>query len=144
MVRILLFIFTFLHLVVSAQDEPFSIGDLQVDFKQPKKYELGPIRVDGADNFDHQAIKLIAGLKQGQQITIPGEQIAKAIRNLWNEGIFSDVEIFAEKELAGVIYLVIKVSPRPKLSRFKFKGIHFTNLLNECSSKVYMLVSLHV
>lgn len=104
--------------------EPFAIGDLTIDFKQPKKYDLGPIRVEGADNFDHQAIKLIAGLKQGQSITIPGEQISKAIKNLWNEGLFSDVEILAEKEVAGVIYLVIKVTPRPKLSRFKFKGIN--------------------
>jgi outer membrane protein insertion porin family len=122
-VRYLIYIFTFLQLSIYAQQEPFSIGDLQVDFKNPKQYELGPIRVEGADNYDHQAIKLIAGLKQGQRITIPGEQITKAIRNLWKEGLFSDVEILAEKEVAGVLYLIIKLSPRPKLSRFKFKGI---------------------
>jgi outer membrane protein insertion porin family len=107
-----------------SQEEPFAIGNLQVDFKNPVTYELGPISVEGADNFDHQAIKLIAGLKQGQKITIPGEQISKAIRNLWKEEIFSDVEIYAEKEVAGVIYLTIKVTPRPKLSRFKFKGVN--------------------
>jgi outer membrane protein insertion porin family len=106
------------------EEGPISIGDLQIDYKEPKKYELGPIRVEGADNFDHQAIKLIAGLKQGQTITIPGEDISKGIKNLWKEGLFSDVEILAEKEVAGVIYLVIKVAPRPKLSRFKFKGIN--------------------
>jgi len=107
-----------------SQEEPFAIGDLEVDFKNPKQYEIGPIKIEGADNYDHQAIKLIAGLKQGQKINVPSDQLAKAIRNLWNEGIFSDVEIFAEKEVAGVIYLVIKVTPRPKLSRFKFKGIN--------------------
>lgn len=124
MLRYLILIFTFWNLVFLAQDEPFSIGNLEVDFKSPKSYELGPVRIEGADNYDHQAIKLIAGLKQGQKITIPGDQISKAIRNLWKEGIFSDVEIFAEKEVAGVIYLVIKVAPRPKLSRFKFKGVN--------------------
>lgn len=103
---------------------PISIGSLDIDYANPKQYELGPIRVEGADNFDHQAIKLIAGLRQGQKITIPGEQISKAIKNLWAEGLFSDVEILAEKEVAGVIYLTIKVQPRPKLSRFKFKGIN--------------------
>ncbi|MFN5846468.1 MAG: outer membrane protein assembly factor BamA [Flavobacteriia bacterium] len=103
---------------------PFSVGDLEISYKNPKKYELGPIRVEGADNFDHQAIKLIAGLRQGQTISIPGDQITKAIKNLWKEGLFSDVEIFAEKEVAGVIYLTIQVTPRPKLSRFRFKGIN--------------------
>lgn len=104
-------------------DGPISIGGVDVDFLRPQTYELGPIRVEGADNFDHNAIKLLAGLRQGQQITIPGEQISKAINNLWNEGLFSDVEIIAEKEVAGVLYLVIRIAPRPKLSRFKFSGV---------------------
>ncbi len=110
--------------MAKGQNDPISLGQLDLNYKNPKEYEIGPIRVIGADNYDHQAIKLIAGLRQGQSIYIPGEQISKAIKNLWKEGIFSDVEIYAEKEVAGVIYLVIKVTPRPKLSRFKFKGVN--------------------
>lgn len=121
--RRLLFISTLLFSFTSLA-QPVSIGELSVDYKSPKTYEIGPIRVDGADNYDHNAIKLLAGLRQGQSITIPGEKIAKAINNLWDEGIFSSVEILAEKEVAGVIYLVIKIEPRPKLSRFKFVGIN--------------------
>jgi outer membrane protein insertion porin family len=94
-----------------------------INYKTPVEYEVGPIRVEGADNYDHQAIKLIAGIRQGQSIAIPGEAISKAIKNLWAEGLFSDVEIYAEKEVAGVIYMVIKVTPRPKLSRFRFVGV---------------------
>lgn len=116
------FLFTFLFVNFSMA-QPVSVGGVDIDYKNPKTYEIGPIRVDGADNFDHNAIKLLAGLRQGQSITIPGEKITRAIKNLWDEGIFSNVEIQAEKEIAGVIYLVIKVTPRPKLSRFKFTGI---------------------
>lgn len=93
-------------------------------YEKPQTYTLGPIRVDGADNFDPQAIKLIAGLRQGQEIELPGEQITKAIKNLWDEGLFSSVSIVMEKEVAGVAYLAIQLTPRPKLSRFKFKGIN--------------------
>ena len=121
------FIFLFTVFTAFGQEiteGPKSIGELEINYKSPKEYELGPIRVEGADNYDHQAIKLIAGLRQGQTIYIPGEPIAKAIKNLWKEDLFSDVEIYAEKEIAGVIYLTIKVTPRPKLSRFKFKGIN--------------------
>jgi outer membrane protein insertion porin family len=105
---------------LSVYAQPFNFD---IDYKTPVEYEVGPIRVEGADNYDHQAIKLIAGIRQGQTITIPGETISKAIKNLWAEGLFSDVEIFAEKEVAGVIYMVIKVTPRPKLSRFRFVGV---------------------
>jgi outer membrane protein insertion porin family len=95
----------------------------QLDYQNPKEYEIGPIRVEGADNFDHQAIKLLAGLRQGQRILLPGPKVTEAIRNLWKEGLFSSIEINAEKEIQGVVYLVIKLSPRPKLSRFKFDGV---------------------
>ena len=37
--------------------------------------------------------------------------------------MFSDVEIVADKEIAGVIYLTIRVQPRPKLSKFRFRGV---------------------
>lgn len=102
-----------------------TIGETQdFSYETPQKYQLGAIRVDGADNFDPQAIKLIAGLRPGQEITLPGDQVTKAIQNLWNEGLFSSVSIEVEKEVAGVVYMVIKLTPRPKLSRYKFKGIN--------------------
>ena len=39
-----------------------TVGDIDFSYSQPKEYELGPIRVIGADNFDHQAIKLIESM----------------------------------------------------------------------------------
>ena len=67
-----------------------TVGDIDFSYSQPKEYELGPIRVIGADNFDHQAIKLIAGLRQGQKIILPSNDISNAIKNLWNEEILKD------------------------------------------------------
>lgn len=95
----------------------------KVDYNSPKEYEIGPIIVNGADNFDHNAIKLIAGLKQGSRVKIPGEDITKAIKNLWDEGLFSDVKINLEKVVGDVAYLSIDLMPRPKLSRFRFDGV---------------------
>ncbi|WP_107038532.1 outer membrane protein assembly factor BamA [Brumimicrobium mesophilum] len=93
-----------------------------INYEAPETYEIGPIAVNGADNFDHQAIKLIAGLKQGAKIVIPGEEITKAIRNLWAEELFSDVKIKLVKTVGDIAYLSIDLKPRPKLSRFKFVG----------------------
>ena len=100
-----------------------SLSKLDFSYMSPKEYELGPIKVYGADNYDHQAIKLIAGLRQGLPITLPSEQINTAIKNLWKEGLFSDIAIYAEKEVAGIVYMIIELKPRPKLSRFKFNGV---------------------
>jgi outer membrane protein insertion porin family len=126
--KFLSLLFLFVGLIGYAQQDSLTktttIGaTLNFNYATPQKYELGGVRVEGADNFDHQAIKLIAGLRQGQPITLPSDQISQAIKNLWEEGLFSSVEIEAEKEFAGVVYLVIKLTPRPKLSRMKFKGV---------------------
>ena len=103
---------------------PNNLGGLDFDYANPQTFEIGPVRVIGADNYDHQAIKLIAGLRTGQKITLPSQQINKAIQNLWAEGLFSDVAIYAEKEIGGIVYLVIELSPRPKLSKFRFVGVN--------------------
>ncbi|MDO7612690.1 MAG: outer membrane protein assembly factor BamA, partial [Crocinitomicaceae bacterium] len=100
-----------------------SLSELDFSYLSPKEYELGPIKIYGANNYDHQAIKLIAGLRQGLPITLPSEQINTAIKNLWKEGLFSDISIYAEKEISGIVYLIIELKPRPKLSRFKFTGV---------------------
>jgi len=123
---LMLLVMSCLTVMVNAQESAGvqGIGDFYINYLDPQQYEVGPIRVEGAENFDHNAIKLIAGLRPGSTITLPGEKISKAIRNLWDEGLFSDVEVLAEKEIAGVIYLVIKLKPRPKLSRFKFTGVN--------------------
>lgn len=108
----------------SVDSSKTTIGEgFTFEYGKPQRFTLGPIRVEGADNFDHNAIKLIAGLRQGDEIDIPSDRISKAIKNLWNEGLFSSVEIKADKEVAGVLYLVIQLQPRPKLSRYKFKGV---------------------
>jgi outer membrane protein insertion porin family len=111
------FTIVFLSILLST----FTFGQT-IDYETPQTYEIGPISINGADNFDHQAIKLIAGLKQGSKIVIPGEEITKAIRNLWDEGLFSDVKIKLEKTVGEIAYISINLQPRPKLSRFKFEG----------------------
>ena len=116
--------FLFVSFIGIAQNNPIQLGELGFSYENPKEFEVGPIRIIGAENFDHNAIRLIAGIRQGQKILIPGQIINNAIKNLWQEGLFSKVNIYAEKEINGIIYLVIELAPRPKLSKFKFKGIN--------------------
>ncbi len=98
-------------------------GKSTLDYSNPKEYEIGAIRIEGADYFDHQAIKVLAGIRPGTRIKIPGVTITEAIRNLWKEGLFSTIEIGLDKEVGDIAFLFIKLTPRPKLSRFKFEGV---------------------
>ena len=62
------------------------------------------------------------GLKVGEEITLPGEQIRQAIQRLWALRIFSDVQILTEKKVDDGLYLLIKVSEYPRLDHVTIEG----------------------
>lgn len=93
-----------------------------IDYTYAKEYEIEGITVTGAENFDENAIITLSGLYKGQTINIPGDEIPKAIQNLWDRNLFANVEIYASI-LANKIFFEIKLEERPRLSRFKFEGL---------------------
>ncbi len=96
--------------------------DQIIDYGKPEKYEIGGVKVTGAEYSDDNAIISIAGFQVGDQITIPGADIPRAVKALWNLHLFTDVQIFKEKSLNNIIFLEIQVEERPRLSRHSYKG----------------------
>ena len=94
-----------------------------MDYGMPQMYEVGGITVSGTRSVDPSAVKLFAGLQVGDKFEIPGERITKAIKNLWDQKLFSDVRIEAAEVRGRAIFLHIVVVEKPRLSRFKFNGV---------------------
>ena len=86
-------------------------------------YTLGGLTVLGADFTDVQAIKLFSALQIGQEITIPGEEITRAIRNLWAQDLFSDISVELAEVRDDRAYIVIRVDELPRLTRYTFQGV---------------------
>ncbi len=89
-----------------------------------KQYEIGGIKIKGAETRDRNAIKSIAALREGDKITIPGPEIPKAIKSLIKLKLFNNVEIFLDS-IANekVAFLTINIEEKPTLSRYFFSGI---------------------
>ncbi len=92
------------------------------DYSTKTTYNIAEINIIGAENRDRNAIKSIAGLREGKEIIIPGDAISKAIKALMRLKLFEDVQIIKQKEEDGLIYLDIVLKERPLLSRFSIKG----------------------
>ncbi|MBP7478620.1 MAG: outer membrane protein assembly factor, partial [Chitinophagales bacterium] len=88
-----------------------------------KQYEIAGIKVDGTKNLDKAVLISLSGLRVGQTITIPGEDIPKAIKNLWRQKLFGHVEINASRFEENKIYLRIRVEEKSRVSRYTIKGI---------------------
>jgi outer membrane protein insertion porin family len=90
-------------------------------------YEIGGVRVSGAKFADTATLLAVASLDKGAFVTFPyDDQVARALRVLWNQGMFSDVNIAIEKVQDGKVYLIIEVEERPRLTTHHFVGINKT------------------
>ena len=95
----------------------------KVDYTNPKDYFIGGITVSGIKYLDNNVLIMISGLAVGDKISIPGDEIAKAIKKLWKQGLFESVEISYTKIQDDKIFLDIHLKEQPKLQKFSFRNI---------------------
>ncbi len=89
-----------------------------------QEFTIGGITVTGVQYLDADLLQSVAGLTVGEKIRLPhDEKIARAIRNLWKQDLFSDVQVLIDKYVGDRIFLTLQVEERPRLSGFNFKGI---------------------
>jgi outer membrane protein insertion porin family len=116
----LLLCFALLTMNVGAQVD---LSNNNFSYQTPKTYTIASVAVEGSKSVEINRIKEITGLFEGDLITIPGDKIAKAIENLWDLDLFSDVEILSTKTVGSNVFLLINLSEKERLSRFAFKGV---------------------
>ncbi|MBO6630965.1 MAG: outer membrane protein assembly factor BamA, partial [Psychroserpens sp.] len=90
----------FTTLVVNAQ---------QSDFARGKTYILEDVQVTGNTNFNPSTIISFSRLKIGEEIEIPGEQIANAIKKLWDSNLFSSIDVYLAKTEGNKAFLEINL-----------------------------------
>ena len=92
-------------------------------FDEGKVYELGEITATGVKSFSPQTVVAYTGLRKGQRIQIPGEEISATINKLWKLELFSDIEFFITKIDGDVVDLELYIQELPTLSEYTIKGI---------------------
>jgi outer membrane protein insertion porin family len=90
---------------------------------QPQEvFKILGVSVEGNTLADPVAVIANSGLRVGDEVTIPGDQIPQAIRKLWSLRIFSDIQIGVDQKLGGGAYLVIRVKELPRYERTDLRG----------------------
>lgn len=95
----------------------------ELSVQKDREYEIGGVTITGSRNLDQQVILLISGLKVGEKITIPGDATIQAIKNLWRQKLFDDIGIYVTEIKGNLIFLEIRLTELPKLSRFGIRGL---------------------
>ena len=95
----------------------------QTDFVKGNEYILDEIKVTGSKNFNEQTVITYTGLKQGQKIRIPGEEISSIISKLWKLDLFSDINFYLTDIRDNNASIQIDIIELPTLSDFKITGL---------------------
>jgi len=94
----------------------------QTSLEAAKKYILGGLEVTGLKSYNEQTVKTYTGLRIGQEITVPGEQISGVIKKLWGLELFSELDFFYAVE-GDKVFLELRIRERPTLSKVTVYGV---------------------
>jgi len=94
-----------------------------VPYEKPIEYEIGGIRVTGAQYADAGALIAISGFRVGEKVRIPGGSFTKAVQSLWSLRLFTDVQIIRERTVGDKVFLEIAVKELPRYTRHTFTGV---------------------
>lgn len=89
----------------------------------PRNYELAGINVTGAENYEDYIVIGYTGLRVGQRIDVPGNDINQAVKRLMRQGLFAQAQIKVEKVADNKVWLEIAVRPQPRISEVKYTGM---------------------
>ncbi|MGI9525693.1 MAG: BamA/OMP85 family outer membrane protein [Weeksellaceae bacterium] len=86
-------------------------------------YKLGGLEISGGTPYSTNQILRFTGLEIGEEIEVPGSKINNAIKKLWRQNLFSDVELFAQKVVGDELFLRLNLVALPKINDVTFVGV---------------------
>tara|TARA_B100000989_G_scaffold105532_1_gene77340 strand:- start:8348 stop:10921 length:2574 start_codon:yes stop_codon:yes gene_type:complete len=110
--------FTLITLVMGTS---FLMG--QDNYKKGNTYTIDTVTVVGLKNFSDRTVVTYSGLRQGQRLQVPGEEVSAILKKLWNLELFSDVNLYVTDINNGNIKLEINVDELPTLLNYKINGV---------------------
>ncbi|MCC6720816.1 MAG: outer membrane protein assembly factor BamA [Bacteroidia bacterium] len=127
---ILLIVVSIITLNNTAFSQTNDSNYINLNYLNPNKYQIGKITVSGSQYMDKNVIVLISGLSTGQIISVPGEELRKALEILWKQELFSDVKIYCTSLKENIIDLEIYLKERPRLSKYSIRGLRKSETKN--------------
>jgi len=117
-----IYIFVLLLACRYAGAQVMTLGADSVDYNNPREYVIAKTEVEGVTTLDEKVLKLVSGLVEGARVKVPGDKFSDAIKNLWKQGFFDDIQVNVTKIEGEAIYLKIVLQEKPRLGGFAPRG----------------------
>ncbi len=89
----------------------------------PSTYEIAGLSVSGADNYEDYIVLGYSGLKIGDRVEIPGNDVTTAVKRLMRQGLFAQAQVIVEKIAGDKVWLRLNLRTQPRISEVKYVGM---------------------
>ena len=119
------FLFCVALLCVLSGAVAWAQSGVTVDYNNPKKYIVGGVTVEGNNYVNKDQIVQTSGLREGMEVTVPSDFFSLLIDKMWSRRYFEDVSVAIDSLNAArdTAFFKIRVTERPRVSRWTFSGI---------------------
>ena len=94
-----------------------------MDYANPKEYVIAEVTISGIEFIQKEVLLSISGLKAGNSITLPGDDVTDVLKKFWSQGLFSDAKITATQIRNDSVWLDIYLTEQSRMSRLNINGI---------------------
>jgi len=94
-----------------------------MDYENPKEYVIAEVTVSGIEFIQKEVLISLSGLKAGNTITLPGDEVTDVLKKFWSQGLFADASISAKQIRNDSVWIDIYLTEQSRMSRVAIKGI---------------------
>ncbi|MHB1179358.1 MAG: BamA/OMP85 family outer membrane protein [Daejeonella sp.] len=95
----------------------------EISYLNPQEFTIGGTTISGTQFLDKDVLITISKLTKGDKIIVPGDATSNAVKNLWGQGLFDDVQLNIAAIRGDSIFFDIVVVERPRLTRIELLGL---------------------
>lgn len=114
----------FCSLFAFSQNEKKDNG-VVVNYEKPATYIVGGIDVEGIKYLSKDQLVSLTGLKIGDRIKVPSDDMTSIVKRIWLQRYFEDVGLYIDSLVPtrDTAFLKLSLQERPRVSKWSFTGI---------------------
>ena len=94
-----------------------------IDYENPKEYVIAEISVSGIEFIQKEVLVSMSGLKVGNTIMLPGDDVTNVLKKFWSQGLFADAKITATQIRNDSVWLDVYLTEQSRMSALKINGV---------------------
>lgn len=118
------FLFLLLLPCVLCAQEVLGGQSVEIDYSNPKTYIVGGINVSGIKYINPDQVIAITGLRNGEKITVPSDDLSAILKRIWLQRAFSTVALYVDSLSANkdTAFFRLDLQERPRVIKWDYRG----------------------